>query len=91
MDDVGVSSVLGQIDYSGKRTLQGIPSEDCAFAAIQYNNGVRGYLECAQVFEAIVENSGSFYVLLYGEEGELRAEFIICFASLRESFSVIIE
>ncbi len=71
VDDVGVTSVLGQIDYSGKGTLQGIPSEDCAFAGIQYKNGVRGYLECAQVFE----DSGENYVLLYGEAGELRAEF----------------
>lgn len=71
VDDVGVSSVLGQIDYSSRKVLQGTPSEDCAFAAIQYKNGVRGYLECAQVFE----DSGEFYVLLYGEEGELRAEF----------------
>lgn len=71
VDDVGVSSVLGQIDYSSRKVFEGTPSEDCAFAAIQYKNGVRGYLECAQVFE----DSGSFYVLLYGEEGELRAEF----------------
>jgi len=71
VDDVGVSSVLGQIDYSSKQDLQGIPAENCSFAAIQYKNGVRGYLECGQVFQ----DSGEFYVLLYGEEGELRSEF----------------
>jgi len=71
VDDIGVSSVLGQIDYSNRKVFQGTPSEDCAFVAIQYKNGVRGYLECSEVFE----DSGEFYVLLYGEEGELRAEF----------------
>lgn len=78
-DEVGVSSVFGQIDNSSKKYFQGMPSEDCAIAVIQYKNGVHGYLECVQVFDDSISYLANrqiwAYIHLYGEHGEIRAEF----------------